>query len=55
LKSVDLPTLGRPTMTRDGRRAVMNLIGGTIFHCTASVPDPKDGAEVEFSVLRLKL
>src|ERR1700686_1779317 len=28
LKSVDLPTLGRPTMTRDGRRSAMSSWAG---------------------------
>src|SRR6266849_834019 len=44
LKSVDLPTLGRPTMTRDGSfgamrgrgRMVRNRGGGAILHCTVS-------------------
>src|SRR5262249_27011792 len=35
LKSVDLPTLGRRTMTRDGGRAVMNWGRSAIFQCTA--------------------
>src|SRR6267378_8188285 len=39
LKSVDLPTLGRPTITRDGSCAVMNLSGGAIIHCTVSRRD----------------
>src|SRR5260370_25256057 len=53
LKSVDLPTLGRPTMTRVGRRAVMNLMRGAILHCIASVPEPEDAKEssFQFSVL----
>src|SRR5712692_1432290 len=53
LKSVDLPTLGRPTMTRVGRRAVMNLMRGAILHCIASVPEPEDTKEssFQFSVL----
>src|SRR6267378_2509528 len=44
LKSVDLPTLGRPTMTRDGRRSAMSSWAGptvsaaaccAIFQCSA--------------------
>src|ERR1700674_1630910 len=44
LKSVDLPTLGRPTITSDGRACVMGRGRGctarnrgtcAIFHCTA--------------------
>src|SRR6266436_8277635 len=44
LKSVDLPTLGRPTMTRDGSRSAISfLVGHTmgaaacraIFQCSA--------------------
>src|SRR5215472_7750228 len=42
LKSVDLPTLGRPTMTKDGRCAVMNLGGSAIFHSNVSGPKPED-------------
>src|SRR5260370_37652845 len=53
LQSVDLPTLGRPTLTRVGRRAVMNLMRGAILHCIASVPEPEDAKEssFQFSVL----
>src|SRR6266436_5340040 len=36
LKSVDLPTLGRPRMTRDGRVVVMKLSGGAVLHCNVS-------------------
>src|SRR5207245_6605226 len=36
LNSVDLPTLGRPTMTRDGRRAFMNFGCAAILQCSAS-------------------
>src|SRR5215831_20722 len=35
LKSVDLPTLGRPTITSDGIRAVMNFRCSAIFQSTA--------------------
>src|SRR5256885_545564 len=44
LKSVDLPTLGRPTMTRDGSRSAMSSRAGhttsaaagcVIFQCSA--------------------
>src|ERR1700687_2944656 len=44
LKSVDLPTLGRPTMTSDGRRSAMSSWAGptvgaaaccAIFQCSA--------------------
>src|SRR5205807_537825 len=40
LKSADLPTLGRPTITRDGSPAVMNSLCGAIFQCTASMRPP---------------
>src|SRR6266568_3234263 len=36
LKSVDLPTLGRPRMTRDGRVVVMKLGSGAVLHCNVS-------------------
>src|SRR6266436_1058670 len=41
LKSVDLPTLGRPRITRDGSSVVMKLGGGAVLHCTASRRGPK--------------
>src|SRR6267143_122471 len=54
LKSVDLPTLGRPTITRDGRRADISSWAGrtmgaaaccAIFQCSAFrvVPEGKRG------------
>src|SRR6266704_7171215 len=36
LKSVDLPALGRPRMTRYGRVVVMKLSGGAVLHCSVS-------------------
>src|SRR5690348_5013735 len=37
LNSVDLPTLGRPTITKDGSRVVMNLFCVAIFQFTSSL------------------
>src|SRR6266487_2182723 len=36
LKRVDLPTLGRPRITRDGRVVVMKLGSGAVLHCNVS-------------------
>src|SRR5260370_6006282 len=50
LKRVDLPTLGRPTMTRDGRRSAINSWAGHtlgapaccgIFKCSAFLVSPE--------------
>src|SRR6266436_3116687 len=42
LKSVDLPTLGRPRITRDGSSVVMKLGGDAVLHSTASRRGPKE-------------
>src|SRR5215831_10782494 len=41
LNSVDLPTLGRPTITRDGSRAVMNFRCSAVLQSTASRQAPE--------------
>src|SRR6267142_2512568 len=39
LKSVDLPTLGRPRITRDGSWVVMKLSGDVALQCSAGLEE----------------